>query len=62
MSDRRTVAEGAHTAPVLRELALRHGVDMPITMAVNHLLEGASAQDVARELLERPLTSEDENL
>ncbi len=62
MADRRTVAEGAHTAPVLRDLAIRHAVDMPITMAVNHLLEGASAQDVARELLERPLTSEDEDL
>ncbi|MBO0750317.1 MAG: NAD(P)-dependent glycerol-3-phosphate dehydrogenase, partial [Porphyrobacter sp.] len=31
MADRRTVAEGAFTAPVLVELADRHGVTMPIT-------------------------------
>ena len=34
MADRRTVAEGAFTAPVLREAARAAGVDMPITEAV----------------------------
>lgn len=58
MADRRTVAEGAHTAPVLRDLAARHDVAMPIVDAVNRLLEGASARDVAQDLLARPLTSE----
>jgi len=62
MADRRTVAEGAHTAPVLRDLAKQHGVDMPITLAVNHLLEGATAQQMAAELLSRPLTSEEPDL
>ena len=58
LSDRRTVAEGAHTAPVLVELAKRHGVAMPIAEAVGRLLEGAPARTVAGELLARPLTVE----
>ncbi len=59
MADRRTVAEGAFTAPVLRQLAARRGVAMPIVEAVSRLLEGeASAQDIVRELLARPLTAE----
>ena len=58
MSDRRTVAEGAHTAPVLAALARRHGVDMPIVAAVDSLLAGAPAKVVAAELLTRPLTAE----
>jgi glycerol-3-phosphate dehydrogenase (NAD(P)+) len=58
MSDRRTVAEGAHTAPVLVKLATRHGVEMPIVAAVERLLAGAPAEAVAAELLTRPLTAE----
>jgi len=58
MSDRRTVAEGAHTAPVLVALAERHGVAMPIAEAVCRLLEGEPAKTMASELLARPLTSE----
>lgn len=58
MSDRRTVAEGAHTAPVLVELAQRHAIDMPIVAAVNRLLEGAPAKTIVAELLTRPLTAE----
>lgn len=58
MSDRRTVAEGAHTAPVLLDLARRRGIDMPITEAVVRLLDGAPAQSIAGELLARPLTTE----
>jgi len=58
MSDRRTVAEGAHTAPVLVELARRRGIDMPIVFAVQRLLEGAPARAIAAELLMRPLASE----
>ncbi|MGZ3196877.1 MAG: NAD(P)H-dependent glycerol-3-phosphate dehydrogenase, partial [Croceibacterium sp.] len=58
MADRRTVAEGAHTAPVLVELAGRHGITMPITMAVYHLLQGAPAREVVSNLLARPLASE----
>ena len=58
LADRRTVAEGAYTAPVLRELAARHGVAMPIVDALNRLLEGASAADIAQDLLARPLRAE----
>jgi glycerol-3-phosphate dehydrogenase (NAD(P)+) len=58
LADRRTVAEGAHTAPVLTELAARHGVAMPIVAAVYRLLQGAPAREVVAELLARPLTAE----
>lgn len=58
MADRRTVAEGAHTAPVLRELARTHAVEMPIVEAVSALLEGASPKAVVSALLNRPLRAE----
>jgi len=58
MADRRTVAEGAFTAPVLVELAARYGVAMPIVTAVYQLLQGAPAREVVAELLARPLTAE----
>lgn len=61
MADRRTVAEGAHTAPVLTELAARHGVAMPIVAAVYRLLGGAPARDIVSELLSRPLRAEQES-
>ncbi len=60
MADRRTVAEGAHTAPVLTELALRRGVAMPIVAAVYRLLGGAPANEIVSELLARPLRAEQE--
>lgn len=59
LSDRRTVAEGAHTAPVLKRVADAAGVEMPIVSAVCALLGGAaSAKDVVEGLLSRPLKSE----
>lgn len=58
LADRRTVAEGAFTAPVLREAARDAGVDMPITEAVCRLLEGAPVRDVIGDLLARPLKDE----
>lgn len=59
MADRRTVAEGAFTAPVLRRMAEQHGVEMPIVGAVCALLDGsASARDAAEMLLSRPLRAE----
>jgi len=58
LRDRRTVAEGAHTAPVLAALAAERGVAMPITDAVCRLLEGAPAPAIAQELLARPLAAE----
>mgnify|MGYP004453723747 CR=1 FL=1 len=58
MANRQTVAEGAHTAPVLQRLARAEGIDMPIVDAVVALLEGAKAADIADALLARPLTTE----
>jgi len=58
MADRRTVAEGAFTAPVLREAARESGVAMPVSEAVCALLEGANVTEVVGALLARPLTRE----
>lgn len=58
LADRRTVAEGAFTAPVLREAAADAGVEMPVTHAVCRLLEGAPVREVIADLLARPLTRE----
>jgi len=59
MADRRTVAEGAFTAPVLVEAARSVGVEMPISEAVAALLEGKVGVKAAIEaLLARPLKEE----
>lgn len=58
MADRRTVAEGAFTAPVLAELAAARGIAMPIVDAVGAILAGANARRVVAELLARPLRAE----
>lgn len=58
MADRRTVAEGAHTAPVLADLAASRAIEMPIVAAVNAILAGANARKVVAELLARPLKAE----
>jgi glycerol-3-phosphate dehydrogenase (NAD(P)+) len=58
MADRRTVAEGAHTAPVLANLAAERGIAMPIVAAVDAILKGAQARAVVAELLARPLRAE----
>ena len=59
LSDRRTVAEGAFTAPVLRRVAAEIGVEMPIVEAVCGLLDGSlSARDAVERLLARPLRAE----
>ncbi len=55
MIDRKTVAEGAFTAPVLARLAGGIGIDMPVVTAVNKLLSGeANVEQVLEELLSRP--------
>jgi glycerol-3-phosphate dehydrogenase (NAD(P)+) len=59
LADRRTVAEGAFTAPVLKRAAAALGVDMPIVSAVCALLaEEASVDEVVGRLLARPLRAE----
>ena len=59
MADRRTVAEGAFTAPVLARLARDKGVDMPIVDAVDALISGRATADVVLSgLLARPARAE----
>ena len=59
LSNRRTVAEGAFTAPVLRDAARVAGVDMPVVEAVCALLEDAAPlAQVIDALLTRPLRPE----
>lgn len=59
LSGKNSVAEGAHTAPVLAALAARDGIAMPIVDAVCRLLRGeAPARAVVSDLLSRPLRAE----
>ena len=58
LADRLTVAEGAFTAPVLREAAAAAGVAMPVVEAVCDLLDGRDVGSVIEALLARPLTRE----
>ncbi len=59
MADRRTVAEGAFSAPVLAADAKTRGIDMPIVAAVAALIAGvADVRSVIAGLLARPLTGE----
>jgi glycerol-3-phosphate dehydrogenase (NAD(P)+) len=52
------VVEGLTTAPVLRDLARRLGIEMPITEGVCEVLEGLSLRDLLATLMEREPTSE----
>ncbi|HPU16380.1 MAG TPA: glycerol-3-phosphate dehydrogenase, partial [Polymorphobacter sp.] len=58
LANRRTVAEGAATAPVLLAAAAAAGVEMPICAGVAALLNGAPVDKVIDALLSRPLRSE----
>lgn len=59
LGDRRTVAEGAFTAPVLLSAAVAAGVDMPLVEAVCTLLDGAvSVPEVISAALARPIGPE----
>ena len=59
LSDRKTVAEGAFTAPVLARLAREKGIDMPIVEAVDALIAGrANVDQVLDALLTRPPRAE----
>lgn len=55
LADRQSVAEGAHTAPVLARLARELGIDMPIVDAVDGLIAGRlSVDQILGQLLTRP--------
>lgn len=59
LADRRTVAEGAFTAPVLADLARERGIAMPIAEAVAALVSGqVPVRAIADTLLARPLRHE----
>jgi glycerol-3-phosphate dehydrogenase (NAD(P)+) len=52
------VVEGLTTAPVLRDLSHRLGVEMPITEGVCAVLEGAELTDLVQQLMRRDPTTE----
>jgi glycerol-3-phosphate dehydrogenase (NAD(P)+) len=53
------VAEGVKTTEATVELAQQHGVEMPITLQVQRILQDQiSPRDAIRELMERSLKSE----
>jgi glycerol-3-phosphate dehydrogenase (NAD(P)+) len=59
MANRKTVAEGAFTAPVLARLAREKGIEMPIVDAVDALIAGrANVDEVLGALLTRPPRAE----
>ncbi|HSR00301.1 MAG TPA: NAD(P)H-dependent glycerol-3-phosphate dehydrogenase [Sphingomicrobium sp.] len=59
LSHRKTVAEGAFTAPVLARLAREKKIDMPIVEAVDALVAGrANVDEVLDALLSRPPRAE----
>ena len=59
LADRKTVAEGAFTAPVLARLAREKNIDMPIVDAVDALIAGrANVDQVLDALLTRPPRAE----
>lgn len=59
LGERRSVAEGVHTAAAVTALAARHGVEMPISAAVDAVLNrGAGVQETIQALLARPFREE----
>jgi glycerol-3-phosphate dehydrogenase (NAD(P)+) len=61
MKDRRTVAEGAHTAPVLHRIAVERNIDMPLVAAVVELLSGkVSVDELLKAMLSRPPGDEED--
>ena len=59
LGERRSVAEGAESAPAVVALAKRHNVEMPICAAVDAVLAGSlSVDDAITALLSRPFKAE----
>jgi glycerol-3-phosphate dehydrogenase (NAD(P)+) len=59
LADRRTIAEGAHSAPVIAAAAKAQNIEMPITEAVARLVAGdIGVAEVVQDLLTRPLRAE----
>lgn len=61
LADRRTVAEGAHTAPVLHRIAVERGIDMPLVAAVVDLLAArVGIDELLATMLSRPPGDEED--
>lgn len=59
LSARNSVAEGFHSVKILTKLARNHGLDMPISFAVENILGGrGSVAALMQDLMNRPLTDE----
>ena len=59
LAERRSVAEGAESAPAVVALAARHNVEMPICTAVDAIVAGrVSIDDAISALLARPFRAE----
>jgi glycerol-3-phosphate dehydrogenase (NAD(P)+) len=59
LAESRTVAEGVRTSKAAKELAERHGIDMPITAEMYRVLhEGESPRVALQRLMTRSLKSE----
>ena len=59
LAGKRSVAEGYESAPAVRELAARTGVDMPLSLAVADVLAGeTTVPEMIEALLSRPLKAE----
>lgn len=59
LGERRSVAEGVHTAAAAVALAAKLGVEMPICAAVDAILnKGAGVEETIRALLSRPFKAE----
>ena len=52
------LAEGVMTAKAVSALAKRVGVDVPLTDAVNQMIDGVPAEQLLKVLFDRPLTHE----
>lgn len=58
-SDTHMVVEGALACKTLQTLSRMHGVDLPLTDAIEKIVwQGAAPMDIASELVERPLKDE----
>lgn len=59
MADRKTVAEGYHTASILSRIAARKNIEMPIAGAVDQILHhGGNVTEIVQDLMRRPYVSE----
>lgn len=61
LSTRRAVSEGVYTAGVVRDLAIRNKIDMPVSTAVASIVvDDANVDEQIMQLMTRPLKAEDE--